>query len=306
MITTITTNTPLASNSRSYFHSTPLPMRQPPVQSRSSAYALHSTAFHALVVAVLLAIAAPAGAQILETETARIPLPGHLAFGTGYEFQTSAAGTEHAVPIAVELGVTNRFSLLVEPVLYTAIRPKGGPNATGIGDIEVTGTLVAVPEGIRRPAIAFAGEVKIPSARDVYIGTTKTDYAGYLVASKRMGRFDTHANIGYTIVGQPTGIRLNNIVNGALAADFRASPATLLFGEVLAHTGATSDAETVGTARPSVLLPATIITPEAATGEIVGTLGIGRYVVPSALLSLSVSYDNSNATLIRPGITVSF
>ncbi|MGI9091173.1 MAG: hypothetical protein ACR2GG_08735 [Gemmatimonadaceae bacterium] len=286
--------------------STPRTMRQVSVQSRSSSSALYVRAIHALVLTVLLAVAAPAGAQILETETARFPLPGHLEVGTGYEFQTSAAGTERAIPIAVELGVNDRFSLLVEPVLYTAIRPEGGPNATGLGDVEVTGTLLAVSEGVRRPAIALAAEVKIPTARNMYIGTTKTDYAGYLVASKRLGRFDTHANVGYTIVGQPAGTHLNNIVNGALAASFHASPAILLFGELLANTGATSDAESIGTTRPSVLLPGTIITPEAATGEVVGTLGIGRYVLPSALLLLSVSYDNSNATLIRPGITVSF
>lgn len=282
-------------------------MRRASVQSYSSAYPRHSAALRALLLPVLLAIAAPAGAQILETETARFPLPGHLEVGTGFEFQTSAAGTERAVPIAIELGLANRFSVLVEPVLYTAIRPKGGPNATGVGDIEVTGTLLALPEGARTPAIAFAGEVKIPTAQNMYIGTKKTDYAGYLVASKGIGRFDTHANIGYTIVGQPgAGTHLNNIVNGAVAADYRASSATLLFGEVLAHTGATSEADAAGTIRPGVLIPATIITPEAATGEIVGTLGIGRYVLPGTLLSLSVSYDNSNATLIRPGITVTF
>lgn len=190
-------------------------MRQVSVQSRSSPYTRHSALIHALVLPILLAVAAPAGAQILETETARIPLPGRLEVGTGYEYQTSTAGTEHAIPVAVELGVTNRFSLLVEPVLYTTIRTKNGPNATGVGDVEVTGTLLALQLGV-------------------------------------------------------------------------------------------SGGTTTGTPRPSVLLPATIITPEAATGEIVGTLGAGRYVLQNTLLSLSVSYDNSNATLIRPGITVTF
>ncbi|MEO8911265.1 MAG: hypothetical protein ABI408_13710 [Gemmatimonadaceae bacterium] len=79
-----------------------------------------------------------AGAQILETETARPLRAGQLEVGAGYEFQHSREGDEIAIPFAFELGVTSRPGLLVEPVPYTAIRPELGRSATGPGDLEIT------------------------------------------------------------------------------------------------------------------------------------------------------------------------
>src|SRR2546428_10919719 len=75
------------------------------------------------------------GAQPLETESARLQPGGTYELGTAFEFQSSSEGTETAVPQAIEAGVTNRFSLLVEPVPYTAVRPRGGAHATGVGDL---------------------------------------------------------------------------------------------------------------------------------------------------------------------------
>src|SRR5437899_12979627 len=76
--------------------------------------------------------------QPLETETARLPARGALLLSGTYEFQTAQQGTEHALPLALEYGITNRLTLLVEPVVMTAIRPDTPPNATGLGDLEVT------------------------------------------------------------------------------------------------------------------------------------------------------------------------
>lgn len=80
--------------------------------------------------------------QPLETETARPPKKGTVEVQTTFEFQTSKEGTERAVPLAFEYGITDRLSLLVEPVFYTAIRPKQGQQATGPGDLEVTLSLI--------------------------------------------------------------------------------------------------------------------------------------------------------------------
>src|SRR5258706_10168191 len=86
-------------------------------------------------IAVVVLAWAPASArsqQPLETETARLPLRRELALNGAYEFQTSSQGTEHALPFAIEYGLTNRLALLVEPVFFTAIRPKVGASATGL------------------------------------------------------------------------------------------------------------------------------------------------------------------------------
>jgi hypothetical protein len=146
---------------------------------------------------------AQAASQILETETARSIGRGGFELGSNFEYQVSSEGYEIALPFAFEYGLSDRLELLVEPVAYTAIRPKVGPRATGGGDLETTLTYLARQETVGAPAIALAGEVKFPTTKNTLIGTGKTDFAAYLIGSKRFNRLDTHANVGYTIVGRP-------------------------------------------------------------------------------------------------------
>src|SRR5258705_8296707 len=77
-------------------------------------------------------------AQVLETEESRPLLPGQFEIGTGLEFQTSKEGTENALPLAIEYGLSKKLTLLVEPVGFTSILPKQGPHAKGVGDLEIT------------------------------------------------------------------------------------------------------------------------------------------------------------------------
>lgn len=112
------------------------------------------------------------------------------------------------------------MKVLIEPVFGTAILPKVGHRADGLGDMEVTTSYLLRHESRGIPALAFAAEVKISTARNTLIGTGKTDYTGYVIASKRFRRLDTHANAGYTIVGQPAGTSLNNFFNFALAGQY--------------------------------------------------------------------------------------
>jgi hypothetical protein len=237
-------------------------------------------------------------AQILETETARPLGRGGLELGTNFEYQTSSEGHETALPFALEYGFTERLEVLVEPVAYTAIRPKAGGSATGVGDLEVTLTYLARRETGGTPALALAGEIKLPTARNSLIGTGRTDVAGYLIASKRMGRFDTHANVGYTIVGRPAGAQLKNIFNFALATQMSLGHSNELFGEILANTASSSAGEPTGPVPPGGVIA------EAPAGEIVGSVGIARYVTPSLRLSLGLSLDNNGAFMFRPGFTV--
>jgi hypothetical protein len=239
-----------------------------------------------------------AAAQILETETARPIGRGIFEASGNFEYQTSSEGSESAVPLAVEYGLTNRVEILFEPVVYTAIRPTGGMDATGVGDVEITLTYLARSETPKFPAIALAGEVKVPSAKDTLIGTGQTDFAAYLIGSKRWGQVDAHANLSYTVVGRPPGAELKNIFGFGLAAEWFWGGPNELFGEVLGNTAASanpeSGAETGGA------------TPEAPGGEVSLTAGIARYVLPTFRVSLGVSIDNNGAALLRPGLTMRF
>ena len=244
----------------------------------------------------------PCAAQVLETETARLRLPGAVQGGLNYEFQTSAEGHESAVPFLFEYGITDRLELAVEPVAATRIRPRVGPKAAGFGDTEMTLTYLAMRESRSFPALAFAGEIKFATARNPLIGTGEPDYAAYLIASKRFGRLDTHFNLTYTFVGQPpgpevNGSKLSNTIGGALAGMYTVGERFRIYAEVLATTSAS------GGGAEAPVSPTGTLPPEAAGEEIVGTIGAGFYLRPKLFISLGVSYDNNHAVLFRPGIT---
>jgi len=246
----------------------------------------------ALCLTTALAPVTGLGAQVLETETARLPQAGGIVLGQNFEFQTSNQGTEFALPTSFEFGLTDRLEFLMEPVAYTAIRPKEGTQATGVGDLETTLTYLVHREGTGSPAVALAGEIKFPTAKNSLIGSGETDYTGYFIVSKRFGRFDTHANFGYTILGQPEGVSVRNTFNGALACEYGLGSRSKLFAEALGVTAATPG-EAAGSENP--------VAPELAGSELVGTVGVGTSIGSALFVSMGISYDNTQAILLRPG-----
>ena len=245
------------------------------------------------VVGLFIICATAASAQVLETETARLRLKGAVQAGTNFEYQSSSEGHESAIPFTFEYGITDRLELVLEPVARTHIRPNRGTKASGAGDTEMTLQYLLHREG-KWPAFALGGEVKFPTAQNTLIGTGKADYAGILIASKKLGHVDTHFNLSYTLVGQPEGTKLSNVVGGAFAAMVPIGHPFRVYSEVLATTS-TGGGEGDVTGTPIVA--------EAAGEELVGTPGLGMYVHPKWFLSLGVSYDNLHAVLWRPGIT---
>jgi hypothetical protein len=249
------------------------------------------------VTAVYTGVAA---AQMLETETARVLPQGTLEVTGAYEHQVSTEGTEGAVPFALEYGLSQRIEFLVEPVAYTAIRPNNGAHATGPGDLETTLTCLLRREGSRAPALALAGELKIPTAESVLIGTDQYDYTTYLIASRRFGAVDAHANLGYAILGQPPGVTLNNTFSFAVAAILHPESRLQWFAEVLGVTASAPEANTTSSTNESS------VAPETGGAELNGTLGASFAPRPSYKLYLAVTYDNNNAVLFRPGVTLRF
>ncbi|MEA2625297.1 MAG: hypothetical protein QOD06_1342 [Candidatus Binatota bacterium] len=250
-------------------------------------------------VASLLGTVLYAG-QPLETETARLLPAGGLKTEATFEYQTSPDGKEYDLPFAFEYGITDRLEILVEPVWVTAIRPSSGRGATGFGDLEMTLSYLVLRERTFLPAIAPAFEIKIPTASDDLIGTGEPDERFLLIASKRFGAFDTHVNLGYTVVGSPQGASLKNVFDYAFAIEYNLLPTVDLVAEVLGNTASSPEGDTAeGTGGPAE----NAIVPEAAGTEVSGLVGFRYYVRPNLFLSLGGSYDNNDAFLVRPGIT---
>ncbi len=239
--------------------------------------------------------------QPLETESARILDKGKLEFDGTFEYQTSSEGWESAFPMLIEYGLTRRLELAMEPVAGTDIHPNTGRRARGAGDLEATLTYLVGSETSRRPAIAFAAEIKFPTAKDRLIGSGKTDLAGYAIASRRFSHYDVHANIGYTVLGEPAGVKLNNIFSFAAAVEYHISPRWDWVAEGFANTIA---APGLGEGNSSGTV--TEQTAELAGGEAFAMLGARWHVSRGISLAFGVVYDNNNAILFRPGITGRF
>ncbi len=255
---------------------------------------IHSGRIRVLVLAALSIIGAgsEARAQSAETETARVLPVGVVEAGAGYELQVSAEGTETAVPTIVEGGIAPRFELVVEQVALTAIRPKMGTNATGVGDLEATVVGLALEERPNVPAIAFAAEVKIPTARNQLIGTKKADFTGYVVLSKRFGPLDLHVNGSYAVIGKPSGVAsVDNVFGFGVLARYMFGRGDI-YGEVLGHTAAIPEVEGMDGAS------------ELSGGELFGTLGVAYWVRPWLEVYFCASLDNNQAVLLHPGVTV--
>lgn len=250
-----------------------------------------------LFTMILCLISFDLPAQELETETARLLPKGWSKQGIAYEYQTSSQGKEFSIPFILEYGISERFEITAEPVSFAAIKPNIGKTTNGFGDFELTLTYLLIKEKTIIPALAIAGEVKFPTARNNLIGTGKTDYALYIIGSKGFGNFDMHVNLNYTYVGKVPDANLQNIFFFATAFKYNIKNKFLLFGELFGNTSST-DVPEEGAINPKTFVP------EAAGNELVGTMGLGYYAIPNLLLSFSASYDNNKALLFRPAISI--
>ena len=240
-------------------------------------------------------------AQVLETEESKPLSPGQVEVGAGLEYQTSKEGYESALPLSFEFGLTKKLTLLIEPVPFTTIHSKVSRSVTGFGDLEMTLFYQLVKERKNFPAISISAEVKLPTAKDSLIGTGKTDFTPFIIATKTMGKFFTSANLSYTLLGKPKGVIANNLFNYALGTIFTASPKSIFFGEVYGNTSALGGKDV-----PEAISPSSGKTTEISGGETVGAIGYGYYLKNELLLSFGVSYDNNHAVLFRPGIEWKF
>jgi hypothetical protein len=236
--------------------------------------------------------------QPLETETARLPAKGHGDIQFEFEYATSSESNDIAMPIVFEYGISDRLKFVVEPDVYASIKPKGGgSSASGFGDTEAKLVYLVSEETDSTPAFAIAGEIKIPTGKKPDLGSGKVDYRAFGVVSKRVGAFDLHANLGYTLVGSPAGEKLANVVDYSAAAEYEVNKSFTLVSEILgaSELGGGGGAEVPGGAET-----------EAAGTTITGLIGGIFHISPKTQFAIAATYDSGSAFLIRAGLTYSF
>jgi hypothetical protein len=217
-----------------------------------------------------------------------------------FEYQRASDGTETAVPLVFDYGLTSRLELSVEPVVASSINPDVGPSAHGAGDVETTLKWVVLSEHQRRPVIALAGEVKIPTAHSKLIGSGETDYRLFAAVSLRRGFWDLHANIGYTIVGAPSELTAENTYDYAFAAEYHQNSKLTWVTELVGNTSALGESADIGTGKESP------VAPEIAGGELVALVGFRYNWRHNAAFTFGLTRDNNDAWLVRPGVSITW
>jgi hypothetical protein len=180
--------------------------------------------------------------------------------------------------------------------------------------LETTLAYLIVEEKKYVPAMALAAEIKFPTATSTQIGSGEYDYRIYTVASKRLGAFDVHVNLGYNIVGSPPGVDTKNPIDIEAGVEWFAHPKFNLFAEINyigSSIGSAGAAEGGGAAAVRAFVPADSSdrgagTPEIAGEEIVGTIGVRVHATHYMDVYTSFSYDNNSAKLFRTGVTIKF
>ena len=248
----------------------------------------------------------------LETESARILAPGKVEISAAAEFQTSNSnGDEFALPLAIEIGVLPRLEILIEPIALVIINPENGKKTNGIGDTEITANYLAFDEREFLPAIAFGLEWKVPTARKPDIGTKKSDFAFYIIGSKRFGDLDVSANLNYTIIGEPKNVNVKNTWAVALSGDYKLNATWDAFAEASYTSSAANNSGSESVCTSSCATTngesgAGGASAEVGGSERIGTVGVRAHLLPGFDVFGSASYDNAHATLLRAGLTWRF
>ena len=136
--------------------------------------------------------------QPLETESARVLRAHEAELEMGFERQQGEGTSETALPFAIGYGLTDRFELLIEPVLYDRISRERAPSVHSFGDLELTLTRRLSSRETRGTVFAVALEAKLPFAKSPQIGSGRTDITFWGIASRRFGALDVGGGAGET------------------------------------------------------------------------------------------------------------
>lgn len=158
------------------------------------------------------------------------------------------------------------------PILIDPARPATRVRRSGLGDAVVGASVQLVEPRQHHVALAVTGSAKLPTASVVRgLGTGKADFA-VTVEAARPGKLTPFAALGYTVVGQPAGYRLENvtIARGGVA---------LWVGQAseisLAYQHASRVSDTSGNRREVAAGLETSLSPRLSLG-IQGSAGLSR------------------------------
>lgn len=141
-----------------------------------------------------------------------------IEYGYDSNFRASDFRFQQSPPLGIRFAAHSRLLLETEIETVQSERMgKGGKLETGVGDVRLGFQTVAVKESEKRPALAFAYSIKIPTASESkMLGSGRYDHKLTVLLSKKLGEnTDLDINAAYLNVGRDDSERR---ASGALTA----------------------------------------------------------------------------------------
>lgn len=176
-----------------------------------------------------------------------------LAGGFGYFSYTDAGGisgfdvTETRIAFLLWYGISEKLQLEANiPIGSWDVRGDFknllerlglSTGERGLGDVVLRGKYRFVDENDTTPAIAGSFGIKLATGdEDKALGTGETDFALLVALSKALGGASGHLNLGYTIVGEPTGEDYDNEFHYGIGLSYPTSDRLSVIGELAGKT----------------------------------------------------------------------
>ena len=127
------------------------------------------------------------------------------------------------------LSITNRAA-----APFSAIVDVAGDTAHAVEDLSIGTKIRLLDETEGRPAIGFRFSVRLPNAkRQEGIGQDTTDFSASLLSGKTIGPVRMLANVGLTIMSEPTNeLKQNDVLTYGAAASVSVAPHVELVSDV--------------------------------------------------------------------------
>jgi hypothetical protein len=225
---------------------------------------------------------------VLETETAQLNKQGGGLTSAALQLDRDKDGGKTWSTVnQFEYGISDHSEILIEPFFYEWDRPKGGPNFSGKGDLEITPSYMFIDEGPAVPAVLLACKFKVPTAGNRDIGTGKWDYQPYLIFGKNFGKelgdhreWVLNWNLGYDFVTQPPGGQLKD----QWIYDFSVEHYLTRKFELVA--------EIFGNSAPE----------QGSNGSFSGAVATEYEISENWSVYLSIGYSSDDVLTVRPGL----
>ena len=189
--------------------------------------------FSVLTVILLMKVNNAFAGRPFSTEDAGVAGKGVFQLELGNEYvRQSNSNKEFFVQFVPIYGLTDWLELSAElPYKFSEI--KEGEDIRGLEDVILALKTLVVKEGDGNPALLLKTVVKFDNGDENNgLGSGDKDLAFVVAATKRIGDFTFHANIGYTFVGKVYEADFKNYILYGIAGEYSITKKTNLMAEI--------------------------------------------------------------------------